>query len=314
MNSGNGTATIWEFESPYIAIARDGDSMTALSEADLRKCTSHAAYAICYQSFAISTTPDKCVHTLLLNSDVDTIKHCKTKNYELPAQETATNLGDGQWLITSANLDYHIVESDASAGDSLRIIPHDSCYVCVIDLQCGRIIRTPHLTLHSDIESCSTRDTSITTVELPNTMTRLVKLLPTPTLEAPPAERGLIQQTFLKDVKLHMYTNLTLGEEDLMKIALPIAMKDVHKPKPRLTHHDKWHFGSILGQAIFSTIISCTCFLIFSRYYLKPYLKKRFIYGISEQLYNEQLQHDPHWNVSSGKCLVLPHERPLRIN
>lgn len=32
MDSGNGTAIIWDFDSPYIAISRDGDSMTALSE------------------------------------------------------------------------------------------------------------------------------------------------------------------------------------------------------------------------------------------------------------------------------------------
>ena len=133
--------------------------MTALSDADLRKCTAHVDYAICYQSFAISTTADTCVHTLLLNTGANTVKYCKMKAYELPQQEVATNLGDGLWLLTSASLNYHIVESDAAAGDSLKMKPHDACFVCVIDLECGRIIRTPHLTLHGDIESCSRSQT-----------------------------------------------------------------------------------------------------------------------------------------------------------
>ena len=214
-------ATEWKVDQPYVAVSQDSQQMTLLSQEDMDQCQGHSQFAICTKVFALHKTPNTCTHALFYGTMAEVIRHCPTQHKVLPIQETATNLGRGRWLIQRQHDDYTLVEATQSG----RIIRHKGCRACIIQLACGHTINTPHLTIHSDRQSCAIDKSEMMTVTLPDTLSALFQHMPAEFKKMDITEKTAKVQEITDSIHIKVIGNTSFNTDDLIKIATPVIAK-----------------------------------------------------------------------------------------
>lgn len=224
----NDVATEWQIEQPYVAVSRDRQQMTLLSQVEVDQCKGLSKYAICSKVFALHKTPNTCTHALFYGTMTEVIKHCPITHKALPEKESATNLGRGRWLIQKRQDDFTMVESTRESG----IIKYRGCRSCIVQLACGHTINTPQLTIHSDRQSCNEAESDVLKVNLPDSLQEMFKILPLELNELNVNEKAATIQAITDDLHLNIIKNNSFSAKDLVTIATPI-MANYQTRRPR---------------------------------------------------------------------------------
>ena len=109
------TALTWNIEAPFLALSENKLESSVLSEEQFEHCLGSSQYRICSEALSIQIGHPSCFATLSFFSPVDGLVNCETTAITLPSIEQATNLGFGNWLITSTTADFTFRESSSLA-------------------------------------------------------------------------------------------------------------------------------------------------------------------------------------------------------
>ena len=148
-------ALTWNIETPYLALSENKLESSVLTEEQFEHCLGSSKYRICSEVFPRQIGHPSCIATLCFFSPINALAVCETTAITLSSIEQATNLGFGIWPITSANADFTFRES-SSLATSTSSRSFAGCHICIITLACGMQIHTGHITIRSDLASCST--------------------------------------------------------------------------------------------------------------------------------------------------------------
>ena len=122
-------------------------------------------YRNCSESVPREMGHSFCLATLYSSIASEALAVCDTTFVQLPAIEHATNLGNGLWLIQSAQSAVTLREVSSSYvhGSSFR-----GCRICLITLACGMESMTDNIKIRSDLLSCAHIPLIKLQVSLPN--------------------------------------------------------------------------------------------------------------------------------------------------
>ena len=95
-------ASVWDIETEYIGITYNRQQAALSSQHDLAECIGSSAFSICYSGFAMEKSKDSCLSTLCSKDSIEALQ-ASTITLLLPMKETAKNVGEGRWLITSSS-------------------------------------------------------------------------------------------------------------------------------------------------------------------------------------------------------------------
>ena len=149
-----GSAIRWKLEAPYLAVSEDSMETAVLSKDQLGKCLGSSNYRICHETIPTELGHSSCLATLFFGTTMDALVTCPTENVVLPVIEAAENLGYGIWVILSATDTFTMRESSMDSSNALQVRTYPGCQICIITLECGKQITTPHLKIRSDLGSC----------------------------------------------------------------------------------------------------------------------------------------------------------------
>ena len=172
------TAIEWKTEAKYIAVAETRNEIALLTDEQLKYCLGSQSMSICYHSFSTDTSRHTCLATLFFGETVDALQACEVRNVQLPQREEATNLGNGQWLLTSANPNFIMKEISLNETNPVELRRHAGCSSCLISLPCGSYIEGPHVRLRPDMITCATETPFRINSTLTSELHSLFKLLP----------------------------------------------------------------------------------------------------------------------------------------
>ena len=172
------TAIQWRTEGEYIAVAETRHEIAILGDEQLKYCLGSKSMSICYLSFPTDTSRHTCLATLYFGEPVDALQACDTRTVQLPQREEAVNLGNGQWLITSASSQFTMKEISLNETHPVELRRHPGCTVCLISLPCGSYIEGPHVRLRPDMISCSKKTPFRLNSTLTSELHSLFNLLP----------------------------------------------------------------------------------------------------------------------------------------
>ena len=115
-----------------------------LSKDQLGKCLGSSNYRICHETIPTELGHSSCLATLFLGTTMDALLTCPTENVS-PVIEAAENLGYGIWVILSATDTFTMRESSMDSSNAFQVRTYPGCQICIIALECGKQITTPHL-------------------------------------------------------------------------------------------------------------------------------------------------------------------------
>ena len=151
------------------------------------------------------------------------LQSCNIKSSDLPMKEKAANVGQGNWLITSASANY-ISETDTNPNTGATTTTRRTqCKVCIVSLPCGSELQGPNIHLRSDLRTCATQPPRVLDIVLPAPLNCLFsKLHPLHDLpRVVSAESAKLE--LLENVQLPEYKRRNLEEID--QIATPIIRR-----------------------------------------------------------------------------------------
>ena len=94
-------------------------------------------------------------------------------------REKAKNVGDGNWLITSATHNYLLTQTDQNQTTrEITTTRKKGCCVCIITLPCGSELQGPNIDLRSDLATCASKSPQVIDVKLPAPLSYLFSKLP----------------------------------------------------------------------------------------------------------------------------------------
>ena len=218
-------AHIWKVDAKYLAVSANHQEFAELNDEDLDRCVGSPLYSICAAGFATVQDKGSCLTTLFYKNTHAAVAACKVVTIDLPSPETATNIGDGRWLILSANKDFELTEYKNANGMSTIHDKHHGCRVCVIVLECNSQIQGPNIILRPDLESCHKMEKGQRQIHLADPLVALFNQLPDVTDLPNFRTREEAQHELLREVRLEIYrTRSSPTSDNLMKIAKPITM------------------------------------------------------------------------------------------
>ena len=225
MPQGDPTEAIkWVTEGSYLAISEDSMETTVLTEKQYANCLGSSTYRICHQAMETHLGQSSCLATLYFHSIMTALQVCETEKILLPTPETATNLGYGIWLITSASASFSLREYSLEELNTPKREDHAGCNICLITLDCGTQLISKYIKIRPDLASCDKIPAKRITVNLPDPLSHLLSELPDLT-ELPYYESKTDAGVkLLREVKAKLIDSPHLTKTDqLNDIAKPIA-------------------------------------------------------------------------------------------
>ena len=108
-----------DIEVLSLAISENLMETSPLSASQVDRCLSSSRYRRCSETIPTEIGHSSCLATLCFKSPMEALSVCDTdKIITLPTIEQATNLGFGNWLITSASYRFNFRESMASSAST----------------------------------------------------------------------------------------------------------------------------------------------------------------------------------------------------
>ena len=280
------TATVWEIETEYIAVAKSGHEAALLTRFDLNECIGSKSYSICFSSFPMEKAMDSCLATLFYKDVLAALEVCQIKTITLPLEEKAQYLGIGRWLILSASPSFLFTESNSLSSPPMSVNHRPGCQVCIIVLQCGQELQGPNIHLRSDWSTCVDAVPLQLDIQLPDPLAFLFNELP-PTADLaqiPDIDTARVKlvsevQTKLLEVPQHKRRQLDV----LAEVAKPIAANMKTLPPPLAAKfHDtvSWTPYICFGALVFivSTVLH---FLMTYLFHKTLHVHRRFPFRLN---------------------------------
>ena len=216
----------WTVETEYIAISEDLRETALVTRDQLGKCIGSNNYKICHESMTTKTSDASCLAVLCFENVMDEIEVCDTEVVTLPVNEKATNLVYGIWLITPSSPNFRFRESYMNATTKAGSTMVERCPICLVSLSCGKQLIAPNFRIRSDLSFSMKIPPLKLNVTLPESMARLLSLIPT--------VNQLPHYNTRVDANIQLLSSLSLElqfqpdhsyQSDLNYIAQPIAQK-----------------------------------------------------------------------------------------
>ena len=175
---------------------------------------------------ATETRNGSCLATRFFKGSVEAIQICDTEQIALSATEKAENLGLGVWLITSPTTASTLFESDAASTTSSRIIKYPGCRICIITLECGKLLVGPHIKIRLDLSTCEQLPAIKIKVKFPDPLKQLWSELPEVDDMPYFSTKSAAGIAMLKKVRGHLIDSPKMRDpEKFLEIARPINSK-----------------------------------------------------------------------------------------
>ena len=172
---------------------------------------------------------DSCLSTLFFKVSLAALQSCTVSYILLSMREKAKNVGDGNWLITSANHNYLLTQTDQiQTTREVTTTRKKSCRVCIVTLPCGTELQGPNIHLRSDLTTCASKSSQVIDVKVPTPLNYFFsKLLPLNDLPRVISEETakveLLEQVQVELAQLLDFKRRDL--EELDNIAAPIISR-----------------------------------------------------------------------------------------
>ena len=198
----------------------------------LNKCIGSKAQKVCYESFATETTQNTCLAALFTDAD-NLISLCKTRVISLPIIESALNIGQGRWLVTSRSDKYNfkLIPFNSTSPDSIQTI--SGCKSCVIHVPCAYMLQGPNIRVRPDMATCAMtpvfRKIEHTVPLLADLFIQLMPVSDFPELtDVTKIRAAVLDKLQTKMLDIHPHDMRTLKQ--IRAIATPIVhkLKDMH--------------------------------------------------------------------------------------
>jgi hypothetical protein len=222
IDGGEEAATVWDIESPYIAVVEGRTDHALISAGAFAQCRGTQALMVCPDSFALYSSPISCVAALYLRMDEQVLKLCGILKYDLPSPERATDLGDGQWLLESKvpTFSGNILAKDKKVFSGVLA----DCRVCLVTLMCGSVLQTLTMRIPANAHTCVTNAARVTEVRLAIPLQKFFKVIPgldkDAVMELPKYRSELLSRF---QMKVRTFDHPKLDEEAIRRIARPLS-------------------------------------------------------------------------------------------
>ena len=268
-------ASVWDIETDFLAVTLTGHESALLTAHDLNQCIGSTAYSICYSGFAMEKSKDSCLSTLFFKDSLAALQSCTVNYIHLPMREKAKNVGDGNWLITSATHNYLLTQTDQNQTTrEVTTTRKKGCRVCIVTLPCGSELQGPNIHLRSDLATCASKSPQVIDVQLPAPLSYLFSKLP-PLNDLPrviseeTAKVELLEQVQVELAQLPDFKRRDL--EELDNIAAPIIsrMATFH---PQLSSR----LDATVGWRTYLTCALVSLIFSFAIHFLISYLLSKY--------------------------------------
>ena len=307
---GNGTtATLYEFTKEYLVVSPRREFFGELDRSELVKCHGTDRLRFCRNPFALTRTAEStCLGSLFFDHPSDAFKMCPQKVVALPPNPTAEYLAQSNFLLTSRNPEYQLLNF-TNSKQSNKI---QGCRVCIVQPPCnGRLEHTKGgLVLYPEPGQCEEQFGKVAHVKLPTLLDGIFRQMDTQLVIAPEAQREQIKADVFHSVKLtlnHLPPTKLNGHE-LRGLAQPFIDHQAMQYQDyssKLVNHGVVPFGSFI-----LLLILIAMGLAFACYYwrLFEWLRWRNFHYVRERMQNERAKDDI---KNEQESAVEPHEGRL---
>ena len=205
LNNDGGTASLYHFPKPLLAISTDNSRFAELDDASLQQCSGNNRIKLCRQGFL--TTRDEtllCLPSSYYNYDIPALRNCKVESVLLPDAPQDFYLADGVYHFISR--DPHIqMKNDSGSDFSISTL---SCKACLIRPSCSSTLsfNQGDLEFRPDLDFCKTKPEPF-----------LAKIQFTPSLDQ------IFQHVPRTTSNFHTYSVTEAGHSVLSSIRLELA-------------------------------------------------------------------------------------------